>query len=377
MSPLAHPPDGFLDAASGQPLAPATVAAFQAANEFAWADPGRLHHPGRQSGLLLETARASLASGLQIDAASLQLSASGTSALQYAVDGVLRARPTGQLVVGAVEPLATFAIADAYAKQGGRVQVLPVDHVGRVHLDDLSKLLAAGDTVAVCLQAANPEVGTRQPIAEAHAMTQHSGVPLIVDATGVLGHDQPPTSWDLLTADARDWAGPAGVGVLAVRPGMRWLAPYGAERGWLGGVANVPAAAGAATAWETLAPQCTVQASQHRSFIDQLRAGIAATISDVDIVGDPIDRLPQVLTFSVLYANGEALVTELDRRGFAVASGSACVVDSDRASHVLAAMGAFTGGNIRITLPYNCTQQTIDGFLTTLPDAVAAVREVI
>ena len=98
----------------------------------------------------------------------------------------------------------------------------------------------------------------------------------------------------------------------------------------------------------------------------------------MDVVGDADDRLPHVLTFSLLYVDGEALVIELDRRGFAVGSGSACTSSTLEPSHVLAAMGVLTGGNVRITLPLDAIAPTLEAdvnrFIAELPDAVAAVR---
>lgn len=373
MHALPTPPVGFLDAAGGQPLAAATLDAWRAGAQRGWADPGRLHHVGRESGVFLDAARAALARGLGVGAGDLRLAASGTAALQAGVQGALR--PGGCLVHSAIESLAVFDLADRWQAAGGTARVIGVDSLGRIDLAALADALAPGDVSAVCVQAANAEIGTCQPLDAVHALTIAAGVPLIVDATGVVGHTPLPAGWDLLAADARDWAGPAGLGVLAVRPGTRWLAPYGSTRGWLGGVANVPAAVAAATALEAVLPFIDEQAAIHRSMIDQLRTAIAEQIREVDVVGDPVDRLPHVLTFSVLYARGEALVSALDQRGFQVASGSACVVDYERASHVLAAIGAFTGGNVRITLPYNCAQETIDGFLDALPEVVAAVRE--
>jgi cysteine desulfurase len=84
--------------------------------------------------------------------------------------------------------------------------------------------------------------------------------------------------------------------------------------------------------------------------------------------------LPHLLTFSCLYAEGQALLTELDRQGFAVSSGSSCTSDSLTPSHVLVAMGALSSGNIRISLHPGVEQADIDRFLAVLPDAVATVR---
>ena len=76
----------------------------------------------------------------------------------------------------------------------------------------------------------------------------------------------------------------------------------------------------------------------------------------------------------MLYASGEAIVTEFDRRGFAVASGSACMAESQRPSHVLAAMGAYTGGNVRVSLPFGCSEASVDAFIEALPNVVGSIR---
>ena len=99
---------------------------------------------------------------------------------------------------------------------------------------------------------------------------------------------------------------------------------------------------------------------------------------DVDVVGDPEARLPHVVTFSALYADGEALVREFDRRGFAVGSGSACTASTLEPSHVLAAMGALTHGNVRITLPLAAVapdrDAQVEAFCAAIADVVESVR---
>jgi cysteine desulfurase len=94
----------------------------------------------------------------------------------------------------------------------------------------------------------------------------------------------------------------------------------------------------------------------------------------VEVVGDPDDRLPHVLTFSCLYVDGEALVTALDAEGFAVSSGSACTSSTLRPSHVLAAMGVLTHGNLRVSLSRTSTHAEVDRFATVLPGLVRRIR---
>jgi cysteine desulfurase len=98
-------------------------------------------------------------------------------------------------------------------------------------------------------------------------------------------------------------------------------------------------------------------------------------VPEVEVVGDPVGRLPHVLTFSCLYVDGEVLLSELDRAGFAVSSGSSCTSSSLTPSHVLAAMGVLTEGNVRLSLPTGTSAEQVERFLTVLPELVARVRE--
>src|SRR5665811_989381 len=178
----------------------------------------------------------------------------------------------------------------------------------------------------------------------------------------------------------RSWGGPSGLGVLVVPERTRWRRPGPAsevEQGRTDVEPVVAIALAAAEAWRQTLASRVDEAARSSAIIGRLRAA-AANLGDVDVVGDADDRLPHVLTFSLLYVDGEALVTELDRRGFAVGSGSACTSSTLEPSHVLAAIGGLTHGNVRITLPLNAIAPTLDAdvdrFITELPDAVAVVR---
>jgi cysteine desulfurase len=231
------------------------------------------------------------------------------------------------------------------------------------------------DVAAAALQAANHEVGTRQPVDEV-AASLVSGLPLVVDATQTVGHAPLPARWSVLAADARAWGGPT-LGVVAVRTGTRWRSPFpddDRESGRVPGVPNVPAVVAAAAALRAVLAERDEQAARHDMMIDRIRKVVAETVSDVEVVGDPDDRLPHIVTFSCLYVDGEALLTALDKRGFAVSSGSSCTSSTLEPSHVLVAMGALTSGNVRVSLHRDTTDAEIDEFLTVLPSVVADVR---
>ena len=100
-----------------------------------------------------------------------------------------------------------------------------------------------------------------------------------------------------------------------------------------------------------------------------------AEIPDTEVVGDPVERLPHLVTFSFLYVDGEAIVEALNRRGFQVASGSACTASALEPSHVLAAMGALTHGNVRVSLTRDATAADVDALLAVLPSTVDEIRK--
>jgi cysteine desulfurase len=228
------------------------------------------------------------------------------------------------------------------------------------------------------LISASHEVGTVQPVAAAARACAEAGVPLYVDAAQSIGHVPVPPGWSLLTASAHKWGGPPGVGVLVVRKGMRWLAPYPGDdlyRPRPQGALDLPAVVAAAASLRAATAEAAAEAVRLAALVDRIRATVAATVPDVEVVGDPVERLPHLVTFSCLYVDGEALLHALDRHGFAVSSGSSCTASTLRPSHVLEAMGVLSHGNVRVSLHRGTTEADVDRFLAVLPGLVADVRK--
>ncbi|MCM0638338.1 aminotransferase class V-fold PLP-dependent enzyme [Cellulomonas wangsupingiae] len=179
---------------------------------------------------------------------------------------------------------------------------------------------------------------------------------------------------DVLVADAGDWGGPA-LGVVVTRAGVRrspdW--PEDEDR-WSPGGVHVPVALAAAVALQEAAAGRAAADAHRRGLVDEVRHRVAAEVPDVQVAGDPVDRLPHVVTFSCLYVDGEAIVERLDRAGFGVGSGSACTSSALEPSHVLAAMGVLTQGNVRLSLPPDVEATAVRRFCDVLPGAVTDVR---
>jgi cysteine desulfurase len=359
----------YLDSASGEALHPAARQAFAAAIDAAYADPRRLHHAGRAARLVLDNARAATAEALGVRPDEVTFTASGTEAVHRGLLGLHRgARQRGDTIVHtAVEH---SAVLHATAWSRGRSRAAPVDASGRVRLDDLD----LADAAVVACQSANHEVGSVQPVAE--VVVRAGETPVFVDACASAGRLPLPEGWAALAASAHKWGGPPGVGVLVVRRGTRWRDPF-PEDDRAGehesGFENVPAILAAAAALQATVAERETQSARQHAQIEWIRRVVGA-LPDVEVVGDPSDRLPHLVTFSCLYVDGEALVTELDRLGFEVASGSACTASSLEPSHVLAAMGALTHGNVRVSLSRDTTDDDVERFLDVLPGAIERLR---
>ncbi|MDI2126094.1 cysteine desulfurase/sulfurtransferase TusA family protein [Yinghuangia seranimata] len=370
----------YFDAASAEPLHPAARAAFLSALEEGWADPARQYHDGRRARLLLDAARETVATVLGARPDEVAFTGSGTQAAQLALLGTVdaRRRVGRHVVVSAVEHSSVLHAAELHEAHGGEITRTVVDRSGRIDLDALAADLR-DDTAAVALQSANHEVGTLQPVAEAAELCAARGVPLVVDAAQSVGRVPVPDGWSALAASAHKWGGPAGVGVLVVRKGTRYRSPLPydeRESRRVPGFVNVPAIVAAAVALGAVATGDDEENRRLSGLVDRIRARVPEVVPDVEVVGDPVRRLPHVVTFSCLYVDGEALLTALDRAGFAVSSGSSCTSSTLTPSHVLAAMGVLTQGNVRVSLPQGTPAAEVDRFLAVLPGIVADLRAV-
>jgi cysteine desulfurase len=369
----------YFDAASAVPLHPVARQALQASLDEGWADPARLYREGRRARLLLDAAREAAADAVGCRPDELAFTTSGTRAVHSGIAGALagRRRVGLHLIVSAVEHSSVLHSADAHEAAGGEVTRVQVDRAGRVSPSSYAETLRP-DTALACLQSANHEVGTEQPVAEVAQMCQESGVPLLVDAAQSLAWGRVTGGWSLLTASAHKWGGPSGVGLLAVRKGARF-APQGPaderESGRAPGFENIPAIVAAAASLRAVRAEAAEEAVRLRELTERIRARVPVIVPDVEVVGDAVHRLPGIVTFSCLYVDGETLLHELDRADFSVSSGSSCTSSTLTPSHVLRAMGVLSEGNVRVSLPPGTAEEDVDRFLSVLPGVVSGVRE--
>jgi len=363
----------YFDMASAAPLHPVARQALVAALDEGWADPARLYREGRRARLLLDAAREAAADAVGCRPDELAFTPSGTRALHSAVAGAAagRRRTGRHVVVSAVEHSAVLHAAEPYD-----TTEVEVDRTGRVDPAAFAAALRA-DTALACLQSANHEVGTLQPVAEAAEACRAAGVPLLVDAAQSLAWGPVQGGWSLLAGSAHKWGGPPGVGLLVVRKGTRFAPQEPAderESGRAPGFENLPAIVAAAASLRAVRAEAAAEAARLSALVDVIRMRVPQLVPDVEVVGSERERLPHLVTFSCLYVDGEALLSGLDRAGFSVSSGSSCTSSTLAPSHVLKAMGVLSEGNVRVSLPPGTLAEDVEHFLAVLPQVVADVR---
>ncbi|MCX8012309.1 MAG: cysteine desulfurase, partial [Desulfobacterota bacterium] len=231
---------------------------------------------------------------------------------------------------------------------------------------------------------ANNEIGTIQPIKEIAQIAREKKITFHCDAVasvGVLPVDVQELGVDLLSFSANQFGGPSGVGGLYIRKGTNiWpLLDGGAqERKRRGGTENLIGIIGMGVAAEITLKERESQFNHLKRIKEKIINGIKENIDDVIINGHPEYSLPNLVSVSIKYIEGESIVLMLDEENFEVSTKSACASGSLRASHVLIAIGreyADAQGTLVITFGRQTTESEVDRLLDVLTKVVATLRK--
>ena len=378
----------YLDHASTTPLRPEARAAMAAWDDLGvTADPGRVHTEGRMVRVALEEAREQVAALFGVRPRQVVLTSGGTEAANSAVWGVVapQAGVPGPLPI-ACAAVEHSAVRDASARHGAVVSIA-VDGSGRIHPEAVSEAVdrSAADLgrppALVHCQAANHEVGTVHDVASVTDRCHARGVPVHVDASTVAGHlpfDVDGSGADLVSVSAHKFGGPAGVGALILRRGLRidpFLVGGDQERGRRAGLENVAGAIGFGAAAASLADgRLEVEAGAARRHTDALLAA-ALDVADVVPFGDPVDRVPHIICLGVAGVEAEPVLLGLDQAGVAVHSGSSCSSESLEPSPVLQAMGVDGERSLRVSVGWSTTAADVDAFAAAFGGVVRRLRD--
>lgn len=337
-----------------------------------------LHRFGRAARDGVERAREQLAALVNCRPGDIVWTSGGTESNNLAIKGAAVAAGNKRRVLyGATEHPAVMETAEALVFAGYAVEAIAVDESGCVGWDAFADQLQAGPVSVVSLMRANNETGVIQDIPRAAQMAHQVNAWLHVDAVQAAGKiplDFRALDADLMSLSSHKLYGPKGVGAL-VRRGEVDLFPlhHGGpqEKGLRGGTENVAAIVGFGAAAELAMQVLETRMSRLQLLRQRLEAGLRA-MQGVRIFGEAAEqRLPNTVQFAVPAYEGEALLMQLDRRGYGVSSGSACASGKGEPSHVLLAMDIpreIAMGAIRVSLGEGNSEADVDGLLATLQE---------
>lgn len=377
----------YLDHLSATPLLPEAFEAMKPYFLEAFGNASSLHQHGLRVRDALTKARTQIAALVNAESADdIFFTSCGTEAVNLAVKGVAYAnRRRGQHIVWSeVEHPAVLNSIEFLEKEGFTHTRVPVDPIGRIQVDKLREAIT-DKTTLVCVQLANHDIGTLQPVAEVGRITAEKGVPLFVDANSSAGWvpiDVQKIGASLLSLSPHRFYGPKGVGVLYRSRKARLVSIlHGGvqEGGRRAGTENVPAIIGAGVAAEVALRELPDRARHVASLQARLWNGLKSRIPYIKLNGPEPgpDRIANNINISTEFIEGEGQLLLLDLNGIAVASGSSCVSKSLKISHVLAAIGldhALAQGNLILTLGKDNTAEEMDYVVETFAKIVDKLR---
>jgi cysteine desulfurase len=375
----------YLDHIAATPLDPLVLEAMLPYLGEKYGNPQSLHSDGQEALAAVQEARSRVARLIGAQDDEIFFTSSGSEANNFALKGMaLARREKGRhLVVSAVEHQSILHSVKSLEKFGFASTLVPVDRDGLVDPEEVKRALRK-ETVLVSVIFASSEVGTIEPLAEVARVCRSAGVPLHTDAVAAAGNvplDVRELDVVALSLAADQFYGPKGSGALFLRKGTRIL-PFidGGiqEGGRRGGTENVAGIVGMGKAAELALARLPERRERLRSLRDKLIEELPQKVDRVYLTGHREKRLPHQASFCIEFIEGESMLLNLDMKGIAASSGSACTSKALKASHVLLAMGidhALAQGSLVFSLIDSTTAGDIDYLLDVFPPIISRLRK--
>ena len=374
----------YLDYAATTPTHPQVIKAMLPYFTDAFGNPSSLYSYGQEAKGAIEEARGKVAELIGARDEEIVFTSGGTEADNFALKGVAYAneKKGNHIVTSSIEHHAVIETGKFLERRGFSVTYVPVDEYGLVDPGDVKKAIT-DKTILISVMHANNEMGTIEPIAEIGKIAREAGIYFHTDAVQTAGHipvDVNELGVDLLAMSAHKLYGPKGVGALYIRKGTK-IIPFlhggEQERKRRASTENVPGIAGLGRAAELARQEVGDEAERLTYLRDRLIRGLLEGIDHTRLNGHPTRRLPNNVSISVDFVEGESMLLNLDLEGICVSTGSACSSSSLEPSHVLLAMGLpheQAHGSLRFTLGKWTTEEEIGQVLGVLPGIVVKLR---
>ena len=344
-------------------------------------NPTSNHRFGRRAHTAIEEAREKVAYAVNAHPSQIIFTASGTESNNTIIHGVADGYPESIFGYSAIEHPCVSKPVEALRKRGFASIEIPVDQNGLVNIASLSDKPSNQPTF-ISVMMANNETGVIQNMPEIVQWAKKNKAIVHTDAVQALGKitvDFAGLDVDALTISSHKVYGPQGVAALVVNNKID-VVPFikggGQERGLRSGTENLAGIIGFGKACERAAANTVLFDKTIRplqSYLEQHLVQMGAVI-----FGDQAKRLPNTSFFAFPRLDGVTLLTALDKKGFAVASGSACSSNSNEPSHVLLAMGIdkeLAQGAIRVSMGVESTLAQVKDFIASLKMEIERLKQ--
>jgi len=375
----------YLDYNATTPLHPGVLEAMLPYYENIFGNASTIYSFGQEARKAVDDAREALACLIGAKPEEIVFTSGGTEADNFALKGVasdLKGKG-GQIITSSIEHHAVLFACKYLEKMGRKITYLPVDKYGWLDPGQVREAIT-NETILISIIHASNEIGTIEPIAEIGKIARERGVYFHTDAVQTVGKipiNVNESGIDLLSLSAHKLYGPKGVGALYVRKGTKiYPLIHGGEqeRNRRAGTENVPCIVGLGEAAKIAAKGMRQEYSHVRKLRDRLENRIKDNIDYVRFNGHPTERLSNTSNVSFEFIEGESLVLNLDLKGIAAFTGSACASGSLEPSHVLSAIGlppAIAQGSTRFSLGRDNQKDDIDYTVENLVEIVGRLRE--
>ena len=349
-----------------------------------YGNPSSIHRYGRLTRKAIEKARKQIAFLINADPSEILITSGGTESNNTALNGIAMKKPSSHIITSSIEHDAILEPCKKLSKNGFDVDYVSVDNFGMVDPANIENKITEKTSI-VSIMFGNNEVGTIQPISKIAKICNSHNVVFHTDAVQAIGKipiDVKELGVDLLSISSHKLYGPKGIGALYIKNGID-IDPVilggGQEDGLRSGTENVANIVGFGKACEIAKERLVENTSHMNKLRISLIEKIHNEIPKVTLNGHPQSRLPNNAHFTFLGINGEDLIIKLDEYGIAASTGSACSVNTQKASHVLESMGFSLEqitGSLRLTVGIFNDEKEITQTVDVLKKIVQELRSV-
>ena len=377
----------YLDNAASTAVHPEVVKEMMPYFDTQYGNPSSIHQFGRKAKNAIEKARKQVATLIGAEPNEILFTSGGTESNNTILDGVLTSNSEPypeHIITSSIEHEAVLQPCKEFENVGIKITYLPVDEHGIVNPDEITNSINS-HTVLVSIMFANNEVGTIQPIKEISEICKKYQIPLHTDAVQAVGKipiNVKELGVDALSISSHKINGPKGIGALFIKKGLM-VTPQilggGQENGMRSGTENVASIVGFGKACEITKDKLSDNISHFHSLYSLILTKTIKEITHVKLNCHPEKRIFNNIHLTFMGINGEDLIIKLDEHGIAASTGSACSVHTQKASHVLKAMGfnhEQITGSLRLSFGYMNTLDEISQTAEILKKVVSELRSV-